>query len=1091
MSATFRPPPLRTGPGAVCDLLGVPFSDQQLAAITAPPAPGVIVAGAGSGKTTVMAARVVWLVGRGVVRPEEVLGLTFTRKAAAELSHRVRDALARLAAANGTDLGSEPTVVTYHGYAGGLVAEHGLRLGLEPDLALVSDASTFQRAGRVVSTHAGGLHALSTHLPTVVADVVALDAQMSDHLVEPDDVRAASARLRGEVAAEPPNPRIRAALETAAKRDELVTLVERYRDAKARDGVTDFADQMAAGARLATGCPVVGAEARARYAVVLLDEYQDTSSAQRLMLQRLFSGSTPAGGRGHPITAVGDPCQAIYGWRGAGVDNIDAFPEHFPAADGSPARVDALSVNRRCSAEILAAANSLAGRLYDRHRSVRPLEPDSRTGSGQVSVALLSDVTCEVEHVADAVRDAPAALASTRAPDIAGVHAAAPARWSDVALLVRTGAETAALSAALRRRGVPVEVVGVHGLLGQPEVADVLATLEVVDSLTANAALLRLLTGPRWRIGARDLALLGRRARQLSGAVDDTVPEGLDARLEAAVTSRDTTELPSLSDALDDPGPLAYSAPARSRFAALSAELSALRRAAGEPLLDLTRRVVATIGLDVELDCAPGPDADCGRDNLALLLDVVARFGADDPYASLPGLLAYLRAEEHYNAGMAVAVPTARDSVKLLTAHQAKGLEWRAVFVPFLCRSVFPSTRPRGRWTTTAVELPAELRADADSLPLLAGWAPADDRAHRAECATAAELEELRLAYVAMTRAKDLVALSGHWWGRTQKERRGPSAYLRHVHDRLSALGHATCAWAPDPETDEEALRDETGALVNPLLAARERVPWPAPLDEERLARRRSAAALVEAHRSGDAPAGEPAGGAEETAQLDRLAALDEETALLLAEAAQEHTGTVVVDLPERLSATDLLHVSSDPQGYAHSLVRPMPRRPSTSARFGTRFHAWVEAHAGQQSMLGPEELPGRADTEVRDEGDLARLTAAFESGPYADRRPVAVEAPFQLALGGRVVAGRIDAVYADADGGVEVVDWKTGSARESDPLQLAVYRLAWAEMHELPLDQVRAAFVHVAEGKVVRPPLADRTGLESLLAGGAPAPIA
>ncbi len=301
-------------------------------------------------------------MGRGLVTPDQVLGLTFTRKAAAELTSRVRVALGRLADDAGVDPGraGEPTISTYHAYAGGLVAEHGLRLGLEPDLRLVTDASRFQRAARVVATHPASVAALSTHLPTVVEDLVALDAQMSDHLVEPDDVRAVHERLRAEVAPLAPNPRIRAALAAAARRDELLDLVERYREAKTRDGVCDFADQMAWAARLATRCTAAGESARDRFSVVLLDEYQDTSVAQRLMLQGLFSGRAPQHGRGHPVTAVGDPCQAIYGWRGASVDNIDAFPAHFPAADGSPAPVHALSVNRRCGADVLAAAYETA-----------------------------------------------------------------------------------------------------------------------------------------------------------------------------------------------------------------------------------------------------------------------------------------------------------------------------------------------------------------------------------------------------------------------------------------------------------------------------------------------------------------------------------------------------------------------------------------------------------------------------------------------------------------------------------------------------------------------------------------------------------
>src|SRR6476660_4769761 len=120
-------------PEQLKELLGIPFTPEQTACITAPLAPGVIIAGAGSGKTTVMAARVVWLVGSGQVAPEQVLGLTFTRKAAAELSARVRTALQRAGVVNteGVDDAGEQLVLTYDAFAARLVSEHGLRIGVE------------------------------------------------------------------------------------------------------------------------------------------------------------------------------------------------------------------------------------------------------------------------------------------------------------------------------------------------------------------------------------------------------------------------------------------------------------------------------------------------------------------------------------------------------------------------------------------------------------------------------------------------------------------------------------------------------------------------------------------------------------------------------------------------------------------------------------------------------------------------------------------------------------------------------------------------------------------------------------------------
>jgi DNA helicase-2/ATP-dependent DNA helicase PcrA len=160
-----------------------------------------------------------------------------------------------------------------------------------------------------------------------------------------------------------------------------------------------------------------------------------------------------------------------------------------------------------------------------------------------------------------------------------------------------------------------------------------------------------------------------------------------------------------------------------------------------------------------------------------------------------------------------------------------------------------------------------------------------------------------------------------------------------------------------------------------------------------------------------------------------------------------------------------------------------MPRPPSRAARFGTLFHAWVEGRFKQQPLLDPDDLPGRADLDIADESDLDVVIEAFEQGPFADRVPHAVEAPFALVLAGQVVRGRIDAVYDEPDGGFLLVDWKTNRQEDADPLQLALYRLAWAELREVPLEKVRAAFHYVRTGATVEPgDLPDRQALEAIL---------
>src|SRR4051794_36460544 len=349
-------------------------SDQQWAAISAPLSPAVVIAGAGSGKTTLMAARVVYLVVTGQVRPDEVLGLTFTTKAASELRHRIRNALKTAGAledpAEAKDGQSdvlEPTVATYNAYASGLLPALGLRIGHEPDTRVITDAARCQLGARAVDRFTGEVRHLTDHPATAIQNLLALDGAMSEHLVTPDDVRALDAdaragferalaeELAGKARTTYREP-VEKAIPAIDRRTELLGLVEAYRRLKRDLGLMDFSDQIELGARLASEQPDVGALERSRFRVVLLDEYQDTSVAQATMLSRLFGG-------GHAVTAVGDPNQAIYGWRGASVSNILNFGETFPAASGSVPSYP-LTVNRRSDRRILDVANRLAAPLY-------------------------------------------------------------------------------------------------------------------------------------------------------------------------------------------------------------------------------------------------------------------------------------------------------------------------------------------------------------------------------------------------------------------------------------------------------------------------------------------------------------------------------------------------------------------------------------------------------------------------------------------------------------------------------------------------------------------------------------------------------
>lgn len=1043
------------------------FSAQQFAAITAPLEPAVVIAGAGSGKTTVMAARVVWLVATGRVQPGEILGLTFTTKATAELGERIRSSLRKAGLLPARDARldeevEEPTVATYHSYASGLLSEHGLRIGHEPDTRLIADASRYQLAARAVARHHRPVEHLTDSPRHAIQYLLSLDAEMSEHLVTARQVcdHDAAERPRFEAGMATEHRKTyreknEKAILAIDRRAELLELVEGYRDLKRSLGLMDFSDQIALAARLAEQCPEVGQLERAKFRIVLLDEYQDTSVAQALMLSRLFSGPDAGSGLGHPVTAVGDPNQAIYGWRGASVSNILEFGQDFPAVGGRCATYP-LTVNRRSDERILTTANHLAAELYATRPELLPLQPMPGARPGEVRVAVHETYDDELTWLAERVVEARDAMTEPS--------------WKQIGVLTRDNAHAAAVFDALSSREIPVEIVGLKGLLRLPEVSEVVATLTLVQDVTANAALLTLLAGPRWAIGPRDLALLGRRAREIAGGRRGGEQfASVEQQLQAAVEGADPTEIPSLCDALEDPGALEYSEEATQRFALLAVELRRLRSSIGEPILDLVRRIVETTGIDVELASSVSPAAAARRDNLDLFVQAVAEFQAVDGQVTLAALLAWLEAEDEFGQGLDVATPSEADSVKLLTVHRAKGLEWDAVFLVGVTERKFPTNRSRSSWLTVPFVMPNALRGDARDLPTLTGHTAEAISAYTQQAKEHEALEELRLGYVAWTRARHLLSVSAWCWARHLKAGLGPSSYLLRTRDAIAAWDAAPDPWR-EPVTKGEP---------NPFADDSPDQPWPISHRTVEVGRRIDAARRVrEATVDGSDDL-------EDVLLLERVQQWDDEIARLLDEAMRDRAPEIEVPMPSSLSATSLTRLRDDPETFARDLARPMPRRPSPAARFGTRFHAWVEARFGQQLLLDPDELPGRGDHGIDDDSDLQELIKQFENGPFAERAPHVVEPPFALVLAGQVVRGRIDAVYREGDGYL-LVDWKTNRAPTADPLQLAIYRVAWAELSGVPVERVRAAFYYVRSGEVVEPAdLPDRAALEQLVSPG------
>jgi DNA helicase II / ATP-dependent DNA helicase PcrA len=1086
------PTAARYSPAELASALGIfEPTAEQAAVIAAPPGPLVVIAGAGAGKTETMAARVVWLVANGYAEPGQVLGLTFTRKAAGQLLRRVRSRLARLAG-TGLAFGSQtepsvgdpsgaPLVGTYHAFAGQLLGEYGLlspgvgeyAQPIEPDTRLLSETELWQLAFDVVNAYRGELRTDKTPA-AITAMVLRLSGQLAEHLVDTGQLCDTHVELERLVHTLPagryqrdrgPSQWLLRMLATQAERAELVPLIGALHHRMRAEKVMDFGTQMACAARLSAAVPQVGEQLRSRYRVVLLDEYQDTGYAQRILLSSLFGGGVD---EQLALTAVGDPIQSIYGWRGASATNLPRFTTDFPQADGSPAPVLELRTSWRNPPTALHVANAVSADARRRSVAVHALRSRPNAAPGTVRCALLPDVQAEREWLADHLQQ--------RYQQAAADGVAPPT----AAVLVRRNADAAPIAAALRARGVPVEVVGLAGLLSVPEVADVVAMLRLVADPTAGAAAMRVLTGPRWRLGARDLAALWRRAVALDGGQAARTGDTAERIAEAAGPQADTA---GLADALADPGPAGgYSAEGYRRIATLADELSALRSHLGHPLPDLVAEVRRLLGVDCEVRAALTAAGWTGTEQLDAFADVVSSYAeraavATDSLSSVDGLLAYLDAAAVVENGLAPAqTVVAQNRVQVLTVHAAKGLEWQVVAVPHLSGGLFPSTASARTWLTDAADLPPLLRGDRSTLgvhgvPVLDTSDVTDRKqlsdkisTHRRQLEQRRVDEERRLLYVALTRSEDTLLLSGHQWAATGIKPRGPSDFLcelKDIVDESTAAGQPCGVierWAPPPADGDR----------NPLRDSVDEATWPVdPLGGRRADVQRGAA-LVAAAMSTEAGAA--------SADVDSEAWAADVDALLDERARAAHPPAPT--LPSGLSVSSLVELARDPAHAAQRLMRRLPTRPEPHALLGNVFHDWVERFYGAERLFDLADLPGAADTDVaqREADELAALQEAFLASPWAARTPVAVEVPFEMAIGSTVVRGRIDAVFAEPDGGATVVDWKTGEpphgseAARQAAIQLGVYRLAWAALSDCRESLVRTAFHYVRTGRTVVP---------------------
>jgi superfamily I DNA/RNA helicase/RecB family exonuclease len=693
---------------------GAPRLDAEQARVVAHEGgPLLVLAGPGTGKTTTLVEAVVDRVQRRGLAPEQVLVLTFSRKAAQELRERVTARLRR------TTRGA--LAMTFHSYAFALLRRELAAAG-GPPLRLLSGPEQDLEVARLLE---GELLDGGARWPEPLRPALPLRGfrrELRDVLqrVQERGVDGPLLTQLGRAAGRPEWQAAGGFLHDYEGRFALDPSAE----------VLDHSALVGAAAGLLEGDAELRDRERAARAVVFVDEYQDTDPAQVRLLQALA-------GDGRDLVAVGDPDQSIYAFRGADVRGLLDFPTAFRTVQGRPAPTVELRTGRRSGPALLAASRAVArrlpaGRLPPAFRDVRA-DSDIVRSSGRVEVLLAASPTAEAALVADVLRRA---------------HLHDGLAWSDMAVLVRsTPRSLAVLRRALLSAGVPVAVPADEVPLAEEPV--VRALLELLRAALEPASVraddvLGLLGGPLVRADALAVRRLRRGLREADLAAGSSTPS--DELLVAALVDR--RSLLAVPDAARAPMDRLHALTTAVRTAAAAGTAEDALWAAWE-----ASRLAPRLEQESLAGGSRGADADRALDAVLALFDAAARYVDRLPHAPVLGLVDDVSAQEVPGDTLAQRTPEG-DAVRVMTAHASKGLEWPLVVVAGVQEGVWPDLRLRGS-LLGADDLAAVAASRAPAAPGAASW---PDR--RAELLA----EERRLFYVAVTRAQErlvVTAVSG------------------------------------------------------------------------------------------------------------------------------------------------------------------------------------------------------------------------------------------------------------------------------------------------------------------------------------------
>ncbi|MCR4313947.1 MAG: ATP-dependent helicase, partial [Candidatus Uhrbacteria bacterium] len=614
------------------------LNDEQREAVTHIGGPLMIVAGAGTGKTTVVTHRIAWLIDQRHAKPEEILALTFTDKAAGEMEERVD----RLLPYGYVDL----QISTFHSFAEKLLRQYGAELGLSRDFRLMTELDAWLLARQHFDRFE-----LATYRPLgnptkYIRSLLTHFSRAKDVGIDPDDygkfVEGRKADLDSAQADDATTSEI-------ARLEELASAYVTYQAILLEHDALDFGDLMLYTLKLLRMRPAVRDQIRARFKFVLVDEFQDTNDAQYEIVKLIAEPR-------RNLTVVGDDDQSIYRFRGASLANILRFEQDFPDAK----RV-VLTKNYRSAQEILDRSHA-----FIQHNNPNRLEAATeRQLSKKLEAASAS--TAQVEHIHALTATEEVARVVEK---IVGLKEDAGTDWSDFAILVRSNAAGMDFAVALERHKIPYQFLALSGLYTKPPVLDLLAYLRSIDNPFDSPSVYRVLTSALCRVTERSILELNRWANQKGKSLFEacehvgSIPE---------VNGDDQQTIQRLLSQLTE-----FQQAARTR-----------------PIGELFVMVAKDSGYLEHLNRFPEQKKLDSFSYLQQFYQRLKNFERRHDHPVLHNFLAEFAHERDAGeeGSLSVDLESGPDVVRIMTVHAAKGLEFKHVFVVNLVAQRFPTNQ--------------------------------------------------------------------------------------------------------------------------------------------------------------------------------------------------------------------------------------------------------------------------------------------------------------------------------------------------------------------------------------------------------------